>query len=62
MHGVICTYSGSGAKELMDLIVERQDEIEALIRGVTGFVSYALLPPGRHPPLGRPSLASHRDA
>jgi hypothetical protein len=43
MHAVIRTYAGPGAKELMDLIAERQDEIEALITGVTGFVSYALV-------------------
>jgi hypothetical protein len=46
MHGVIRTYAGPGAKELCDLIVERQDEIEALIRGVTGFVSYTLVQTG----------------
>jgi hypothetical protein len=43
MYAVIRTYAGAGAKELMDLIVERQDEIEPLITGVTGFVSYALV-------------------
>lgn len=26
MHGVIRTYSGDGAKQLFDLIIERRDE------------------------------------
>ena len=43
VYGVIRSYSGSGAKELMDLIVQRQEEVEGLLRGVTGFVSYALI-------------------
>ena len=43
MYGVIRSYAGPGAKELFDLIVERRDEIEKLLRGVTGFVSYTLI-------------------
>jgi hypothetical protein len=46
MHGVIRSYSGPGAKELFDLIVERTDEVEELIRGVPGFVSYTLIRTG----------------
>jgi hypothetical protein len=46
MHAVIRTYAGPGAKELMDLIADRQDEIKPLITGVTGFVSYALVRTG----------------
>ena len=46
MHGVIRTYSGQGAKELFDLIIERSDDVEELIRGVPGFVSYALIQTG----------------
>ena len=46
MHGVIRSYSGQGASELFDLIVERKDEIEGLLRGVEGFVSYALIRTG----------------
>ena len=46
MHGVIRTYSGDGAKQLFDLIVERQDEVKELIGGVPGFVSYALIQTG----------------
>jgi hypothetical protein len=46
MHGVIRSYSGPGAKELFDLIIERKDEVEELISGVPGFVSYALIQTG----------------
>ena len=46
MHAVVRTYAGPGAKELMDLIIEKQDEIEALIRGVSGFTSYQLVRTG----------------
>ena len=46
MHGVIRSYSGPGAKELFDLIIERKDEVEELIRGVPGFVSYTLIQTG----------------
>ena len=43
MYGVIRSYAGPGAKELFDLIVERQDEVEGLLRGVKGFVGYTLI-------------------
>ena len=43
MHAVVRTYSGSGAKKLLDLLEERKQEIEALIRPVKGFVSYVLI-------------------
>ena len=43
MYGVIRSYSGPGAKELFDLIVERKDEVEGLLRGVKGFVTYTLI-------------------
>jgi hypothetical protein len=46
MHGVIRWYSGPGARELFDLIVDRKDEVEDLIRGVPGFVSYTLIQTG----------------
>ena len=46
MHGVIRSYSGQGAKELFDLIIERKDEVEELIRGVPGFISYTLIQTG----------------
>lgn len=40
MHAVIRSYSGAGAKELFDLIKQREAEVEGLIRSVTGFVSW----------------------
>lgn len=42
-HAVIRSYSGSGAKELTDLLDGRKDEVESLIRSVAGFVSYTLV-------------------
>lgn len=41
MHVVVRSYSGQGASELFDLLGQRQAEIEDLIGGVPGFVSYA---------------------
>ena len=43
MHAVIRTFSGAGAKKLLDLLEERKKDIEALIRPVKGFVSYVLI-------------------
>ena len=43
MHAVIRTYSGSGARELIDLLEERKAEVESLLRGVKGFVGYTLI-------------------
>ena len=43
MHTVIRSYSGSGATALFDLLEERKEEVESLIRAVTGFVSYSLV-------------------
>ncbi|MGO4814016.1 hypothetical protein AB4156_31290 [Cupriavidus sp. 2MCAB6] len=42
MHTVIRAYSGSGARELFDLLEKRTPEIESLMRSVQGFVSYTL--------------------
>ena len=44
MHTVIRSYSGSGATALFDTLEERKEEVESLIRAVTGFVSYSLVP------------------
>jgi hypothetical protein len=41
MHAVTRTYSGPGANELFDRILA-SDEVEGLLRGVEGFVSYTL--------------------
>jgi hypothetical protein len=43
MHAVVRSYSGTGAKELFDLLAQRKQDVESLIRGVTGFVSYTLV-------------------
>jgi len=43
MHAVVRSYSGSGVNELFDLIEQRREEIENIIRGVSGFVSYSII-------------------
>jgi restriction endonuclease Mrr len=43
MHAVVRNYSGTGAKELIDLLEARKGEVESLIRSVTGFVAYSLI-------------------
>jgi hypothetical protein len=43
MHAVIRTYSGKGAKELIDAIEKNKEEVERLITAVKGFVSYSLV-------------------
>ncbi len=43
MHAVVRSYSGSGAKELFDLLEQRVAEVESLIRAVQGFVAYSLI-------------------
>jgi hypothetical protein len=42
MHAVVRTYSGKGAKELVDVLEKHKADVEKLIRGVRGFVSYSL--------------------
>jgi hypothetical protein len=46
MHAVTRTYSGRGAKELIDTVLKHQDEVTALMRGVKGFVSYVIIKTG----------------
>jgi hypothetical protein len=46
MHAVVRTYSGKGAKELIDVIEKNKLEVEKLIRAVKGFVSYSLVRTG----------------
>ena len=41
MHAVIRRYSGNS--QLFDELERRTDEVESLIRGVSGFVSYSLV-------------------
>jgi hypothetical protein len=43
MHAVMRSYSGKGTKALFDLLEKNKGEVESLIRGVKGFVSYALV-------------------
>src|SRR5262249_19021614 len=43
MHAVIRSYSGKGTKALFDLLEKNKAEVESLIRGVKGFVSYSLV-------------------
>jgi hypothetical protein len=43
MHAVVRTYSGKGAKELMDVLEKSKVEVERLIRAVHGFVSFSLV-------------------
>jgi hypothetical protein len=43
MHAVVRNYTGKGAKELFDLLEKRKADVESLIRGVKGFVSYSLV-------------------
>ena len=43
MYAVVRTYSGSGAKELFDLLERRKAEVEAVIRTVPGLISYTLV-------------------
>ena len=43
MHMVIRSYSGKGAKELIDVVEKNGAEVERLIRSVKGFVSYSLV-------------------
>jgi hypothetical protein len=46
MYAVIRTYLGVGAKQLFDLLEERNADVEATLRKVPGLVSYTLLNTG----------------
>lgn len=43
MHAVVRNYSGKGAKELADLLEKRKADVESIMRGVNGFVTYMLV-------------------
>ena len=43
MHAMVRTYSGEGAPQLMDLLLARKVEVEAILRQVDGLVSYHLV-------------------
>ena len=42
MYAMIRTYSGKGAKALMDVLEKRKKDVETVMRPVKGFVSYTL--------------------
>jgi hypothetical protein len=42
VHAVVRSYSGKGAKEVFDIIEKNKAEVERLIRGIKGFVSYSM--------------------
>ena len=43
MHAVTRSYSGKGAKELIDILEENKADVEKLIKSIKGFVSYSLV-------------------
>lgn len=43
MYAVVRSYSGQGAADVFDTIEQLAEEVETLISGVPGFVSYAAL-------------------
>ena len=43
MHVVTRSYSGKGAKELVDVLEKNKADVEKLIRSIKGFVSYSLV-------------------
>ena len=43
MHAVLRTYSGSGARELFDILDKNKAEVEQLMRAVKGFGGYTLV-------------------
>ena len=46
MYAVVRTYSGQGASEVFEMLGQRAEDVEALISGVPGFVSYAAVRSG----------------
>ena len=43
MYAVVRQYSGSGVSEVVDAIEENNEEIEKLLREVSGLVSYSFI-------------------
>ena len=43
MHAVIRTYTGKGARELIDVVDKNKAEAERLLRAIKGFVSFYLV-------------------
>jgi restriction endonuclease Mrr len=46
METVVRTYSGKGAKELVDVLEKQKAEVERVMRSVKGLVSYTLVRSG----------------
>ncbi|MET2831747.1 hypothetical protein [Mesorhizobium shangrilense] len=46
MHAVVRTFSGTGAKELFDLLEAKKGDVEAVLRKVKGFTGYTLIRTG----------------
>jgi hypothetical protein len=46
MHAVVRAYNGKGAKELMDVLEKNKGDVESIMRGVNGFISYTLVRSG----------------
>ena len=46
MHAVVRSYSGAGAKQLVDVLEQHKADVEANLRKVPGLVSYTLLRTG----------------
>jgi hypothetical protein len=46
MYAVVRAYSGQGASEVFDLLGRREQDVEALISEVPGFVNYAAVRSG----------------
>jgi hypothetical protein len=43
MYAVVRSYSGQGASDVFDLIGQREAEVNTLLSGVPGFVSYTAI-------------------
>jgi hypothetical protein len=43
MYAIVRTYSGQGANSLFNLLEQRKEEVESVIRGVSGLQSYTLI-------------------
>ena len=46
MQTVVRTYSGKGAKELVDILEKQKADVEKVMRSVKGLVSYTLVRSG----------------
>ena len=46
MHAVVRSYSGQGASAVFDLVENRSEDVQALLGGVPGFISYTAIRSG----------------